>query len=79
MQFSAELKKGQTEHETGSRTKRKRATTTAWSEATVPSPEPSPSSTVDENKVKASFKNGVLTVTLPQQEVAQGKKIAIES
>jgi HSP20 family protein len=37
------------------------------------------SSTVDEDKVKASFKNGVLTVTLPKQEVARGKKIAVES
>jgi len=37
------------------------------------------SSAVDEDKVKASFKNGVLTVTLPKQEVARGKKIGIES
>ena len=37
------------------------------------------SSTVDENNVKASFKNGVLTVTLPKQEVERGKKIAIDS
>jgi HSP20 family protein len=34
---------------------------------------------VDEDNVKASFKNGILTVTLPKQEKAQGKKIAIES
>ncbi len=37
------------------------------------------SSKVDENKVKASFKNGVLTVTLPKQNVEMGKKIDIES
>jgi HSP20 family protein len=37
------------------------------------------SSSVDEDNVKASFKNGILTVTLPKQEKAQGKKIAIES
>jgi len=37
------------------------------------------SSSVDEDKVKASFKNGILTVTLPKKEVEQGKKIAIES
>ena len=37
------------------------------------------SSTVDEDNVKADFKNGILTVTLPKQEKAQGKKIAIES
>jgi len=37
------------------------------------------SSQVDENKVKASFKNGVLTVTLPKQGAELGKKIAIES
>ncbi|MEF8822963.1 MAG: Hsp20/alpha crystallin family protein, partial [Desulfohalobiaceae bacterium] len=35
------------------------------------------SSSVDEDNVKASFKNGILTVTLPKQEKAQGKKIAI--
>jgi len=37
------------------------------------------SSSVDEDNVKASFKNGILTVTLPKQEKARGKKIAIES
>jgi HSP20 family protein len=37
------------------------------------------SSSVDEDKVKASFKNGILTVTLPKQDVERGKKIAIES
>lgn len=37
------------------------------------------SSSVDQDKVKASFKNGVLTVTLPKQEVERGKKITIES
>ena len=37
------------------------------------------SSSVDEDKVKASFKKGVLTVTLPKQGVEQGKKISIES
>lgn len=37
------------------------------------------SATVDEDSVKASFKNGILTVTLPKQQVEQGKKIAIDS
>jgi HSP20 family protein len=37
------------------------------------------SSSVDEDNVKASFKNGILSVTLPKREAAQGKKIAIES
>ena len=37
------------------------------------------SSSVDEDNVKASFKNGILTVTLPKQDVERGKKIAIES
>jgi len=37
------------------------------------------SSSVDEDKAKASFKKGVLTVTLPKQGVEQGKKISIES
>ena len=34
---------------------------------------------VDEEKIKASFKNGVLTVTLPKAASAQRKKIEIES
>ena len=37
------------------------------------------SSSVDEDNVKASFKNGILTITLPKKSVEQGKKIAIES
>lgn len=37
------------------------------------------SSTVDEDKVKASFKNGILTINLPKKEVEQGKKVSIES
>ena len=36
-------------------------------------------SQVDEDQVKATFKNGVLTITLPKKEGAKGKKIAIES
>ncbi len=34
---------------------------------------------VDEDNIKANFKNGVLTVSLPKQEEAKGKKIQIES
>jgi len=37
------------------------------------------SASVDEDKVKASFKNGILTVTLPKKEASQGKRITIES
>ena len=37
------------------------------------------SASVDEDNVKASFKNGILSVTLPKQNVEQGKKISIES
>jgi HSP20 family protein len=34
---------------------------------------------VDEEKVKAAFKDGILTITLPQrEEIPQGKHIAIE-
>ncbi|MCK5379986.1 MAG: Hsp20/alpha crystallin family protein, partial [Candidatus Latescibacteria bacterium] len=33
--------------------------------------------TVDANKVKATFKDGVLTVTLPKTEEAKGKEIPI--
>ena len=35
-------------------------------------------STVDTNKVKAAFKDGVLTITLPKTEEAKGKEIPIE-
>ena len=35
--------------------------------------------TVDANKVKATFKDGVLTVTLAKTEVAKGKQIPIEA
>ena len=34
--------------------------------------------TVDANKVKAAFKDGVLTITLPKTEEAKGKEIPIE-
>jgi HSP20 family molecular chaperone IbpA len=34
---------------------------------------------VDEDRASASFKNGILTITLPKKEVEQGKKISIES
>lgn len=34
--------------------------------------------TVDGDKVKADFKNGVLTVTLPKKEVAKPKTINVE-
>ena len=34
--------------------------------------------TVDTNKVKAAFKDGVLTVTLPKTDVAKGKEVSIE-
>ncbi len=34
--------------------------------------------TVDGEKVKADYKNGVLTVTLPKKEVAKPKKISVE-
>jgi len=34
-------------------------------------------STVDTNKVKAGFKDGVLTITLPKTEEAKGKEIPI--
>ncbi|HEX4164839.1 MAG TPA: Hsp20/alpha crystallin family protein [Bryobacteraceae bacterium] len=34
--------------------------------------------TVDGEKVKADYKNGVLTVTLPKKEVAKPKKINVE-
>lgn len=37
------------------------------------------SSAVDEDRASASFKNGILTITLPKKEVEQGKKISIES
>lgn len=37
------------------------------------------SASVDEDKVKATFKNGVLNITLPKKNVEQGKKISIES
>ena len=36
-------------------------------------------STVDANKVKAGFKDGVLTITLPKTEEAKGKEIPIEA
>ncbi|MCD6334492.1 MAG: Hsp20/alpha crystallin family protein [Candidatus Latescibacteria bacterium] len=35
--------------------------------------------TVDANKVKATFKDGVLTVTLAKTEAAKGKRIPIEA
>lgn len=35
-------------------------------------------STVDTSKVKAAFKDGVLTITLPKTEEAKGKEIPIE-
>jgi len=34
--------------------------------------------TVDANKVKAAFRDGVLTITLPKTEEAKGKEIPIE-
>ncbi|MFO8032572.1 MAG: Hsp20/alpha crystallin family protein [Desulfohalobiaceae bacterium] len=34
---------------------------------------------VDEDNIKASFKNGILNISLPKQEEAKGKKIQIES
>jgi HSP20 family protein len=34
-------------------------------------------SEVQEDKVNASFKNGVLTITLPKTELSKGKRIAI--
>ena len=34
--------------------------------------------TVDTNKVKAAFKDGVLTITLPKTEEAKGKEVSIE-
>ncbi|MBV8071473.1 MAG: Hsp20/alpha crystallin family protein [Acidobacteriaceae bacterium] len=34
--------------------------------------------TVDADKVKADFKNGVLTITLPKKEVAKPKMINVE-
>ncbi len=34
---------------------------------------------VDEENIKANFKNGVLNISLPKQEEARGKKIEIES
>jgi len=34
---------------------------------------------VDSNKVSASLKNGVLTITLPKSEEAKPKKIAVQS
>ncbi|MFP4588275.1 MAG: Hsp20/alpha crystallin family protein [Desulfohalobiaceae bacterium] len=34
---------------------------------------------VDEDNIKANFKNGVLHISLPKQEEAKGKKIQIES
>jgi HSP20 family protein len=34
--------------------------------------------TVDTDKVKADYKNGVLTVTLPKKEVAKPKSIKVE-
>ncbi|MFP4480843.1 MAG: Hsp20/alpha crystallin family protein [Desulfohalobiaceae bacterium] len=34
---------------------------------------------VDEEKIKANFKNGILNISLPKQEEAKGKKIQIES
>lgn len=34
---------------------------------------------VDADKVTAKFKNGVLTVTMPKDESAQAKRVAIES
>ena len=34
--------------------------------------------TVDGDKVKADFKNGVLTITLPKKEVAKPKTINVE-
>ena len=34
--------------------------------------------TVDVNKVKAGFEDGVLTITLPKTEEAKGKEISIE-
>ncbi|MCF8031043.1 MAG: Hsp20 family protein, partial [Desulfohalobiaceae bacterium] len=37
------------------------------------------SASVDEDQVKATFKNGVLDITLPKKNVEQGKKISIES
>ena len=37
------------------------------------------SSSVDEDAIKASFKNGVLSITLPKKEAEVGKKISIES
>ncbi|WP_456324987.1 Hsp20/alpha crystallin family protein [Desulfonauticus submarinus] len=35
-------------------------------------------SEVDESKIKAKYKKGVLTITLPKNEKAKAKKIAIE-
>jgi len=35
-------------------------------------------STVDASKVRAGFKDGVLTITLPKTEEAKGKEIPIE-
>jgi HSP20 family molecular chaperone IbpA len=34
--------------------------------------------TVDPEKVKADYKNGVLTITLPKKEVAKPKTINVE-
>jgi HSP20 family protein len=34
--------------------------------------------TVDGDKVRADFKNGVLTITLPKKEVAKPKTINVE-
>ena len=37
------------------------------------------SSSVDQEGIKASFRNGVLDITLPKKEAEMGKKIEIES
>jgi HSP20 family protein len=34
--------------------------------------------TVDQDNIRAEYKNGVLTVSLPKREVAQGRNIAIQ-